>query len=230
MTFRQIKHYSGARLPGTETGASRRISSTSEKSARQDVVPGRSTTSVKQTQLLNHSPRTTKPQPDHNNEAYLDSLPKFHHHLLKPDCIRLIIVHPGTSTQDLECCLVDRPLSPLDTKGRPILNIDSKSKQEPYEALSYSWDRQTPSNPIRIRKEGGGYDNFLITDNLRDALQSLRHISNDRRFWVDAICIDQTSHDDKNQQLPLMARIYTEAENVCISLGREDEQYCELRG
>ena len=166
-------------------------------------------------------PSTTL-QPNHNDEAPPNGFPKFRYHALKPDEIRLIIVHAGTSAQDLECSLIDRRLSPLDFKGRPVITANSSTRQEPYEALSYSWDRQTPSNPIRIRREGGGYYNFLITDNLRDALQNLRHFRDDRRFWVDAICIDQTSHIDKNQQLPLMARIYTEAQNVCISLGLED--------
>jgi hypothetical protein len=41
-------------------------------------------------------------------------------------------------------------------------------------------------------------------------------------MWTDAICIDQTSVVDKNQQVPLMGDIYRKAHEVVIWLGDID--------
>lgn len=40
---------------------------------------------------------------------------------------------------------------------------------------------------------------------------------------MDAICIDQTSIDDKNQQVPLMGQIYASASQVLVWLGEPEE-------
>jgi hypothetical protein len=40
---------------------------------------------------------------------------------------------------------------------------------------------------------------------------------------VDAVCINQESDDEKNQQVPMMSEIYSEAINVCIWLGEEKD-------
>lgn len=55
------------------------------------------------------------------------------------------------------------------------------------------------------------------------ALKHLRFEDKPRHFWVDAICMDQTSGVEKNQQVPMMSKIYSEAKNVCIWLGDRDE-------
>jgi hypothetical protein len=212
----------GMKSSGPTANADQQNKDDSDLSTRHGIATGHLVPYVEQTQVPKSITMIAAPQPGRTNDKEFVGPSNNPYHALGPDTIRLIIVHPGTSTQDLECSLIERPLSRLDSKGRPILNSESKVKLEPYDALSYSWDRQIPSHPIRIRKDGGGYNNFLVTDNLKYALQNLRHISNERRFWVDAICINQTSHSDKNQQLPLMARIYTEADNVSVWLGRED--------
>jgi hypothetical protein len=40
-----------------------------------------------------------------------------------------------------------------------------------------------------------------------------------RVLWVDAICIDQFSVPDKNQQIPIMLEIYSRAAEVILWLG-----------
>jgi len=51
---------------------------------------------------------------------------------------------------------------------------------------------------------------------------ALRHPSEPRILWIDAICINQDDNDDKNYQVPLMGTIYTRATVVDIWLGPEE--------
>ena len=46
-----------------------------------------------------------------------------------------------------------------------------------------------------------------------------------RRLWIDAICINQASLKEKNQQVPMMADIYGGAARVLVwlELGAQDE-------
>lgn len=133
-----------------------------------------------------------------------------------PDSIRILIVHPGPSSDELDCSLTARPIRRLNAQGHPL---EPTLKLPPYDALSYSWDNQNPAHGIRIRKDNGGFYIFDVTENLLAALQQLRHSTEPRRFWVDAICINQDDLIEKSHQLPLMSRIYSEADNVCVWLG-----------
>jgi hypothetical protein len=44
-----------------------------------------------------------------------------------------------------------------------------------------------------------------------------------RKFWIDAICINQDDLDEKSAQIPLMAQIYPQAEAVNVWLGPSDK-------
>jgi hypothetical protein len=65
-----------------------------------------------------------------------------------------------------------------------------------------------------------------VTPNCLSALRALRHRSRPRKLWIDAICIDQTSTAERNQQVPLMAEIYGKAGQVLVWLspGTQDEK------
>lgn len=116
-----------------------------------------------------------------------------------------------------------------------------------YDCLSYTWgdplDHQlsSPSSTPLAEPSPGqtvtldcGYM-VDITPNLFDALQ---HLSSNgystgvvdpdsgrvkNYLWIDALCIDQSSTDEKNKQVSMMGRIYEKAQTVIIWLGREDE-------
>lgn len=85
-----------------------------------------------------------------------------------------------------------------------------------YEALSYTWGDE--ESACRILLNGLP---FHIRPNLRDALRRLRQPRSTRIIWIDAICIDQNSTDEKSVQVPLMGKIYTRAERVVAWLGEE---------
>jgi hypothetical protein len=50
-------------------------------------------------------------------------------------------------------------------------------------------------------------------------MRQLRRTFRARRLWIDAICIDQASPDEKNVQVAMMADIYGNAKKVVVWLG-----------
>jgi len=87
-----------------------------------------------------------------------------------------------------------------------------------YEALSYTWDSKKKKSRILLN----GYV-FRVTENLEQALSTLvgfrklwRRIS---YLWVDAICINQDSDQERNHQVGKIRIIYERARQVCVWLG-----------
>ncbi|RYO81317.1 hypothetical protein DL764_009778 [Monosporascus ibericus] len=60
-----------------------------------------------------------------------------------------------------------------------------------------------------------------VTHHLYSALQRFRKSPN-RAFWIDQICINQSNHDERPQQVAKMSTIYTMASSVWIWLGEEE--------
>ncbi|KAH8687097.1 heterokaryon incompatibility protein-domain-containing protein, partial [Tricladium varicosporioides] len=116
---------------------------------------------------------------------------------------RLLQVHPGVGSAPIVCSLEVKSLN-----DEPI-----------YEALSYSWG--DPSVRMTIACDDKDIE---VTVNCQQALQHIRHPEKARTLWVDAICINQSSIPERNQQVPLMGRIYRQASSVLIWLGAEADQ------
>jgi len=85
-----------------------------------------------------------------------------------------------------------------------------------YEALSYTWGAPRGTRPILC--EGRA---ILVTPNCEQALLHLRQKFRPRNLWIDAICIDQQSVSEKNQQVPMMGDIYRRASRSILWLGRD---------
>ena len=47
-------------------------------------------------------------------------------------------------------------------------------------------------------------------------------------LWIDALCIDQSSPDEKNHQLAKMMHIYNRTANTCIWIGESNTGGVEL--
>ncbi|KAF2213418.1 hypothetical protein CERZMDRAFT_96261 [Cercospora zeae-maydis SCOH1-5] len=67
-----------------------------------------------------------------------------------------------------------------------------------------------------------------VTKNLHDFLQAIRGRAdcNKSNFWIDALCINQSPTDstgEKPEQVKIMAKVYKEAKNVIVWLGKEDD-------
>lgn len=120
--------------------------------------------------------------------------------LTTPRAIRILTLHSGTPSDAIAIS--------LDT-----VTIEQSGL---YEALSYSWDDQIPSIAISCNQTR----ELKITPNVSEALLELRLSNEDRRLWIDQICIDQDNMIERSQQIQLMKDIYLNAQQVVFWLGR----------
>ncbi|KAM3070281.1 hypothetical protein ACMFMG_010117 [Clarireedia jacksonii] len=123
-----------------------------------------------------------------------DDLPSRH--------IRLLRILPDSPTGEICCELVPYPLV----------------RRPSYIALSYAWG--SPSSHRKIIVNGEPY---TVYENLWRFLNQARKLGS--RFsgwlWIDALCINQFDHKDKEQQIVFMPDIYRSADVVMIWLGPE---------
>ncbi|KAH8711994.1 heterokaryon incompatibility protein-domain-containing protein, partial [Phaeosphaeriaceae sp. PMI808] len=85
-------------------------------------------------------------------------------------------------------------------------------------ALSYFWGKSNKTKPILVN----GYE-IPIMKNLYQAFMQLRKQQESVFVWVDAICINQGSVEEKNYQVGQMTKIYSAAEEVIAWLGESNE-------
>lgn len=94
-----------------------------------------------------------------------------------------------------------------------------------YEAISYLWggNMQHTSQEIELQdsQQPPKLHRIFIRSNLHAALRSLRHPAMDKFFWVDALCIDRSKGDEKNQQTDMKRIIFYKAVNLCFWLGED---------
>lgn len=115
--------------------------------------------------------------------------------------------------------------------------FDELSNGKGYDALSYCWGDPKEPRPLRVssisnKKSSDGkavtdYEphrdgTLLIQQNLHAFLEGLRRRRYNRFIWIDAICINQGSQEDKYNQIPLMRYVYEAAELVYVWLGEAD--------
>ncbi|KAH8647823.1 heterokaryon incompatibility protein-domain-containing protein [Xylariales sp. PMI_506] len=115
-----------------------------------------------------------------------------------------------------------------------VVSLDTKPR---FAALSYVWGDASITRNILVN------DTVMpVTTNLAGALRNVRQhlkltgLHNDsisssnadasdscRFLWVDAVCINQSSVQERNSQVQLMARIYSTADMVLSWLGNDDD-------
>lgn len=116
--------------------------------------------------------------------------------------IRRLVLQPLSAGSDIQCSA--ETVSLLD--------------QPEYEALSYVWGDSSLRQSITF--DGA---TFLVSKNLAIALRHLQLPDEQRRVWVDALCINQRNTKERNQQVELMGEIYANAKPVLIWLGEASE-------
>ncbi|KAH8883066.1 hypothetical protein GQ53DRAFT_664789 [Thozetella sp. PMI_491] len=130
---------------------------------------------------------------------------------------------------------------PVNVELQPFQVTDDTN----YDCISYTW-----GDPICRDLTQSGFEEIItgelnrtihchgrrlpVTQNLVDALEQLGKSGyapdENRWLWyesslfyrIDAICINQQSDQEKCRQVPLMGRIYKQARQVIIWLGRDD--------
>lgn len=130
--------------------------------------------------------------------------PYWYEKLPDADSIRLLTVEPLGSNVD-------------DVRGS--LHTVSLNRVHKYTALSYSWamDNGDASINRNITVDGRALG---VTQNLYEGLQRLfAGTQQQRPIWIDAVCINQSSTDERNSQVARMGQIYSYAEEVICWLG-----------
>lgn len=147
-----------------------------------------------------------------------------------------------TSRRDQPPALAYMDLGPNDFRilqleaGRKDDKVVCRFKQESidsppvYEAVSYLWggnnEVQQTSLEIDLRdnQQPPKSHRIFIRSNLHTALRSLRHPSETRSFWIDALCINRSNVDETNRQVAMKRFIFYKAANLCFWLG-DDPNY-----
>jgi hypothetical protein len=119
------------------------------------------------------------------------------------DEIRLVTIESSTDSLGISCT---------------IETVELSTSPE-YLALSYVWGNANITEEIKLR----GYS-VQVTTNLAAAMRRLRGWKKRNKFWIDSICINQSSVAEKNHQVPLMGKIYSQARGVVIWLGEAKEE------
>ena len=108
-------------------------------------------------------------------------------------------------------------LSPAAEHTAPLVGsfkVVSLHEHARYDATSHAWDMPGPPWIIVIDQH-----RYYITMSLARCLMSLRHKSGKRALWVDAICVDQKSDEERSQQVAFMQHTFSEARCVQVWLG-----------
>ncbi|KAJ3529386.1 hypothetical protein NM208_g9784 [Fusarium decemcellulare] len=112
--------------------------------------------------------------------------------------IRLLSLTPGSRDE-----IVSAELFRASLDNNPVFSV-----------LSYSWGPENDKVPIQVQGR-----ELLVTRNLYQCLVNLRSETTPLTIWIDAVCINQDSNDEKNTQVPLMRDIYKSASDTFIWLG-----------
>ncbi|CAM1511895.1 Fc.00g094080.m01.CDS01 [Cosmosporella sp. VM-42] len=150
------------------------------------------------------------------------SYPKFLDH----QSIRLVRIASPLSG---DACAVDHH----DTKNaNTVSHVFLEVAQFPmgceprYRALSYTWGppkdghaRYHKSDKITIVLDGEEHD---VTPNLFDAIMQMSKSYDNSYFWIDALCINQGDLKERQLHVAIMDRIYRNAEEVTVWLGKAE--------
>ncbi|KAF2967031.1 hypothetical protein GQX73_g6557 [Xylaria multiplex] len=115
--------------------------------------------------------------------------------------IRLLNIAPGRAGEVIRCSY----------------QIASVHENVPYETLSYVWGEMEGNQTIVV--EGTEVE---LTDNLFDAVTRIRHETEARLLWVDALCINQEDGAEKTAQVDMMHKIYSDCVQCNMWMGNID--------
>lgn len=132
--------------------------------------------------------------------------------LSSPRHTRVLFLEPSSDYAAPLCCRI----------SETSLDNLAENGSASYDALSYSWDAQSPSREILC--DGGA---LLVTPNCEAAMRRMRSDSKPRELWIDSICINQSAEavEERNSQVALMGEIYKSASMVTIWLGDDDAKF-----
>ncbi|KAI3572422.1 heterokaryon incompatibility protein-domain-containing protein [Fusarium oxysporum f. sp. albedinis] len=139
---------------------------------------------------------------------------QYYSDLLDAKSFRLATIsvdkHPETGTQVPNVTLITHALS--------------SAPEITYNALSYTWG---PPRPGPADSEAAANPSILLNrnisevqPNLYDALLELHASCSEAPIWIDALCINQSSPNERSAQVSVMNQIYGKANRVIVWLGK----------
>lgn len=135
---------------------------------------------------------------------------RYEYRKLEEGEIRLLRLYPGSEAEPLQASLEHVP----------------EDDATEYQAISYAWGE--PIFDCRIYLDGQYLE---ITKSLYDALHRFRMEDEAVILWADAVCINQSDHIEKSEQVKIMARIFNKAYEVLVWVGEagpELKPLCDL--
>ncbi|KAF2502557.1 hypothetical protein BU16DRAFT_12371 [Lophium mytilinum] len=121
--------------------------------------------------------------------------------------LRLIKIHPGAEPSVVKC-------SSFSVHDGDLPD---------YEALSYVWGSQNEPKTILLDEV-----TWHVTSNLHSALSRLRLSESFRVVWADAVAINQTHIEERNEQVKMMSDVYANATSTLIWLGEATDDLISL--
>lgn len=138
--------------------------------------------------------------------------------------IRLLRIDSGDPQDRIRCSLFNAKFDDeLGCVASSLSPQDDQPPQKSYDAVSWAWGEQERDAEIEIRDDQGKRWTFGVPQKLEAGLKALRHSTEARVVWIDFICINQTDVYEKSHQVPLMDKIYSLADSVCVWLGPDSE-------
>jgi hypothetical protein len=116
--------------------------------------------------------------------------------------IRVLKLHRRLPFREVRATLVARPLL--------------MAKIEKYDCISYVWGNEL-EKPNAIRLNGAC---FQVTNKVHEILQFKSSYFREKTIWIDSVCINQESTEEKTLQVRLMRDIYESASCTWIYLGQ----------
>lgn len=86
-----------------------------------------------------------------------------------------------------------------------------------YETVSYCWGDASDNREILLNGLL-----LAVPASAEHALRRLQHLDKPRKFWLDAVCIDQSNVEERGHQVSLMASIYRSSTGNLVYLGEDD--------
>jgi hypothetical protein len=119
---------------------------------------------------------------------------------------RLLHILRGEFGQHVEC----------EISAWPINDAPS------YYAISYTWGDPADSTEITVNGKP-----LVVRRNCQYVLQQAFATKASHYYWVDAICIDQTSIQERGHQVGIMGEIYSRAKHVfaCVGPHADESEY-----
>jgi hypothetical protein len=130
--------------------------------------------------------------------------------------IRIVYIHTRTIEDFSGRIVWEFIVVDIDKGDRyNIIDISPRPTRIQYTALSYTWGDAPADCIIELNGQP-----FHVRRNLWDFLDRARKADFVWYLWIDALCIDQSTVRERNHQVALMGKMYSQAREVLVWLGQ----------